>query len=719
MSKTFARLPGAALLCALALPALGEEALYLPEQVVTDSVLALPEGLDLGAVSDTGSRLGLSLRETPASVTVVDRDAIERRGARNTREMLDGVPGVNASSPPGMGNAVTWRGFGGAQIGQLFNGIGLHYDAIAARPVDGWIYDRVEAIGGASGFLNGAGAVGGALNYVTKLPKRGESFREARLRYGSQDSRELALGFNQGLNEHLVARLDFSHSRADSAVDRERREAFTSAFSLLADINDRLSHTLALEYQEERVDTPYWGTPTLNGSGGTLKVDRDDRLRNFNVDDSFYQQRVRWLRSITEYQLDERTQWRNTLYHYNASRSFQNLENYAYNADNSAVIRSGALLQRHEQEVNGNRFELRREDSLFGLDSRWLVGLDYSHNAQTRYPRSLPGVVDEVTPGGFEPGGFWDIPGMQRGYQRDRSNQVDDWGLFFEHHLQLTERLAVLSGLRHERIGLEVTNHRTVTADNPASFSHDYRATTGRLGLVYALSPASNLYVQYSTAADPPAGMLSTATPGQVQDFDLTRGSQWEVGVKTELADGRGAASLALYQIERRNLATTDPLNPGQSLAVGQQYSRGLELAGSMRITPRLLAEGSFAYTDAWYGDFSETVSGASVSHKGNTPSNTPARVANLWLTYDLTPDWQVGVDARHVGSVYADAANRLEAPGYTLYGAFARVRLDADTRLEARVRNLTDEVYAQRAMPTMLYLGAPRSVELSLETRF
>lgn len=63
--------------------------------------------------------------------------------------------------------------FSGASVTQLFNGITVQYDAVAARPVDSWIYDRVEAIGGASSFLYGAGAVGGTINNITKLAHRG------------------------------------------------------------------------------------------------------------------------------------------------------------------------------------------------------------------------------------------------------------------------------------------------------------------------------------------------------------------------------------------------------------------------------------------------------------------------------------------------------------------------------------------------------------------
>ena len=66
-------------------------------------------------------------------VTVIDRDTLDARGVRTTQEALAGIPGLTAASPPGNGNAVTYRGFSGSQITQLFNGIDVQYASIAAN----------------------------------------------------------------------------------------------------------------------------------------------------------------------------------------------------------------------------------------------------------------------------------------------------------------------------------------------------------------------------------------------------------------------------------------------------------------------------------------------------------------------------------------------------------------------------------------------------------
>lgn len=117
----FPRLQGCtALLCALSLNAVADEALVLPDVLVSDRPIPV-DGVLLDTPSQTGSRLGLTPRETPASISIVNRQQIEQRGARTTQDMLAGVPGLNAASPPGSAGSVSYRGFSGAQITQLFN----------------------------------------------------------------------------------------------------------------------------------------------------------------------------------------------------------------------------------------------------------------------------------------------------------------------------------------------------------------------------------------------------------------------------------------------------------------------------------------------------------------------------------------------------------------------------------------------------------------------
>ena len=721
------RIPSAPTLGLLALfgaasapaPAQTAGAPTLPQIEVVDEAPRPNGRLGLDTPAETASRLGLTPRETPASVTVIDRAAIEARGAQNTQEILRAIPGLTAHDAPG-NIGVSYRGFGSNSIGQLFNGINLQY-SIAARPVDSWIYDRVEAIGGPSSFLFGSGALGGSVNYITKTAEAGNDFAEAQLRLGTQRLREASFGLNRrvagegGPGSHH-ARIDLNRREADGWTDGTRQRATQLAASLLSDLGGGLRHTLAYEYQDEQVDRPYWGTPVLNPVAGTMRIDPGIRFKNYNSSDGLYAQRVQWLRSVTEWQATPALQLRNTFYAYDALRDYRNVESYRYNAANTAVIRSAALLQRHDQEVWGDRIEGVHKGRLGGLRSDWSFGLDFSENRQTRFPNSLPGTVGTVNPYFFATERFFEVPGMVPGFRPDRNNRVRTTALYLENRTALAPALHLVTALRHERIELDLVNRRTVDAANPARFHRGYRPTTGRVGLVWDVAPGASLYAQYATAADPPSGVLSTASFADVRNnSELTTGRQLEVGAKLDFWQRKGTATLAAYEIRRSNIATQDPANSALTVLVGEQSSKGVELALGLQPTAQWSLQGNLAYVDARYERFTQ----GGVSLAGRTPTNTPAVVANLWVAYAITPDLQASAGLRHVGRVYADAANTASWPGYTLLDLGLSWRLNRSVTLVGRIRNATDRIHALNVGSTFAYLGPPRTADLALRVAF
>ena len=696
-----------------------------PEVKETVDVVGRAPGdtLSMDQPAATGSRLNLPVREIPATVTLVDRAQIELRGAQDTQQILASVPGMTAAAPPGSAGSVWYRGFGAGQITQLFNGISVQYDAIAGRPVDSWIYDQVEVIGGPSTFLFGAGAVGGSINYVTKLPSRVRNSADGRVSFGSYNTSDLSFGGNQmfatGRLRHVV-RADVSRSYSNGAIEGNERGAWTTAVSLLSDLGPKVTHTAAIEFQNEQVDRPYWGTPVLNPTTGVLRIDDGTRFKNYNSRDGIYEQTVWWGRSVLEFRPSRQFSIRNTAYHYDALRDYRNVEVYRYTTDNLGIVRSSPLLQRHDQVLTGNRVEAQLQTRPRGVTSDWAAGFDVSANQQTRFPRSLTLNVSTVDPLSFTTESFFDVPGMVPGFVPDRTNDVGTIALFVENRTKLSRALSLVTGVRRDRIQLEVTNKRTVTATDPAYFERIYRPLTGRVGLTYAIAAKANVYGQFSTAADPPAGILTTANFSQVRDFDLTKGRQVEVGTKFDLPGQRGAVTAAVYNIVRENLAMADPLNPGTTVPIGQQSSSGLELSASVRATSAALVQGNYAFTDAQYDDFTENVGGVATSRAGNRPTGVPVHVANLWLTYAFAPRWSGIFDVRSVSSRFANTANTMTAPGFTVLGVAASYDVHKNAILTARIRNLTDRIYAAAVTGTPLFfLGAPRTVDVTLRLRF
>jgi iron complex outermembrane recepter protein len=680
--------------------------------------------INLDAIAGTASRLGLSIRETPAAVYLVDRETIEARGDRTTQDALRNVPGMTAAAPPGSAGFVSYRGFNGSQLTQLFNGISVQYDVIAAKPVDSWIYDRVEVIGGPSSFLFGAGAVGGSINYVTKLAERIDK-ADALIRLGTYDTAQLAAGFNRQLSGDTKSgnylRIDANVSQNGDKLEGNTSNSQQVVASLLSDLSSRITHTLALEYQHERQDRPYWGTPLLNPTIGTGRILDGTRFKNYNSADGLYEQTVYWARSMVDIRIANNIRLKNTAYLYDALRDYQNVEEYTFDATNTNITRFSPLLQRHDQKLVGNRIEGVFSTTLNSLKSDTSFGLDYSINKQTRFPNGPAINISTVNPFNFQVENFFSIPGITRTFNPDRQVRVKTTAFFVENRTQLSSTLALLSGLRHDKIDLDLTNRRAITAANPATLNQQYQPTTGRVGLMWDVMPTANIYAQYATAADPPAGILTTASFAQARtNTELTTGKQFEVGSKLQLMDGRAVITLAAFKIERKNLATPNPAVPTTTLLVGQQSSRGFEIALDARLTSTLTAQANLALVKPEFDNFSIVTAGRAVSLAGNAPANTPKRVGNLWLTYSFMPDWEATIALRGVSSVFGNTANTLSASGYGLVDLGLKYKLTKKITLSARVRNAGDKIYAANVTTTPLFLlGESRAADLTMKVNF
>jgi iron complex outermembrane receptor protein len=689
----------------------------------------------------TGSRLGLTPRETPASITIIDRATFEKRGAQTTQEALEKAPGILVSSQPGSAGSVSMRGFTGAQITQLFNGITVQYDVVAARPIDSWITDRVEVLGGPSTFLYGQGAVGGSVNYVSKIAHRGPDEHHGLVSLGEYLNRRASYGFNGQLgNTDNWLQADISYLGSEGYIDNTEADSGVMSFSLLSDITSKLSHTIAFEHQMEDRDS-YWGTPVLNpvangrivpwGTEGLGpmegQIDPGTRFKNYNASGSVFDQQVFWLRDIVDYQLSDNTQFKNTFYYYKADRQYLNVEGYDWNSTNSLITRNLSFAVNHDQALVGNRFEIVHSSNWFSLPSKISAGVDIAYNKQTRAPsmESSAGTVSVVNPYNFSTGTYYDNP-LATGPITNARNELYTVAGYAENRLTLVPDLNLITGVRVDDIRLDAKNLRTSfvppTATNPAAFGRRWTAVTWRAALMYDITSTFNVYAQYSTAADPPSGILTTGTFAALQDFDLTTGRQAEVGTKFDFWDGKGSATLAGYYIERKNLSMTDPADRNRQLPIGAQSSGGVEANIGVQLTDEWSVQGNMAYVDAQYDKFLQTVGTSTVSRKGNRPTNVAKWVANAWLTWDFDADWQWNFGSRYVGDRFVDTANLIKAPAYAVFDTQLSWKFNPKATVTARVKNLSDEQYVEwgsGGTAPLFFIAAPRTFMMEVKVDF
>ncbi len=104
--------------------------------------------LKLDDQAQARSRLGLSIRETPASVEVLTQDDLQVRGLRTARETFNDVVGAIAGNVPGNPAVVSLRGFAGNTVSILQDGVRISTSTVVQRDSNNWHYDRIEVLKG-------------------------------------------------------------------------------------------------------------------------------------------------------------------------------------------------------------------------------------------------------------------------------------------------------------------------------------------------------------------------------------------------------------------------------------------------------------------------------------------------------------------------------------------------------------------------------------------
>lgn len=107
-----------------------------------------------------------------------------------------------------------------------------------------------------------------------------------------------------------------------------------------------------------------------------------------------------------------------------------------------------------------------------------------------------------------------------------------------------------------------------------------------------------------------------------------------------------------------------------------------------------------------------------------NTPPNAPEVVANVFADWRFAPDWSAGVAVRGGDGIFANTANTIRFPGYTVVDADLRWRIADGEDLSVIGRNLGDEDYAAWAtgaggQNAMANIGPGRSVLATLRLRY
>lgn len=744
-------LPSLALLCVLPCRPAAAQTGSKDEPIQLEKIDVSAEkennfSLPLDAIASSGSRLGLTSRELPASLSIVTQEMMLLRGLRTAVEAVESTVGMTGGTQFGSIPNYSTRGFGGNNVSILRDGIRQNTASQSSRTVDSFILDRIEVLKGPDGLMFGEGAIGGAVNYLSKSPS--DTFRgDAVASLGPWGSYRLGIGAGGPLlapssaesRPQLSYRADFSHNQTNGYQDRNEQRYDAGALSLLWRVSDRLSIGWWGTFLDDRNES-YYGSPVIydavvnttvanaqpevrvfNSTTDRLvnpRVDPATRRTNYNLLDNYAATQNSFNRVRADLRLSPELELRNESYVTTQFLRWRNIESNTWNPLAKNITRGNLTLIYRDDTLVGDRLDLTLRQPLAGHANRLVVGAVFERNDQIRGGAPSNVVLTNSAVSLYDPVVGY---GAAADFQKTSRILVETHAFHVQDVFDVTSRLRAVAGLRYDHIQLQrdtLFNPTTTPATPFSTFKKGYRTYTGRLGAVWSLSKEVNAYASFSRAAEPVTQLVSLNTAQA--DYSLQKGRQYEVGLKGTFFQEKLDATVAVFDLLKKDLLTStlDPITGVRiSQQIGAQKSRGAEAAIAVSPAEGWRVEVNGAYTDSTFADFNENLGTSIISRAGKHPSNVPQWVANLFVSKRLA-HWILSGGPRYVSDRFGNNNNSVVAEGYVTVDAAVTYTWKT-WNFTLRGRNLLDEEYEPVAGTTMRRLADPISAEFSTRVAF
>jgi iron complex outermembrane receptor protein len=665
-----------------------------------DEIVVTGEGRGAYRVpnASTATRTDTPIRDIPQSIQVVPQQVLEDRNVRTVNEAIETVSGVLDG-----GDTIfrIFRGFSTFTTSQLRNGyrIGSTYQLVPDEPTVA--IEQVEVLKGPGSVLFGALEPGGVINTITKKPLTEPRYKlafEAGNRGFYQPSIDLSGPFTD--DKTVLYRLIAAYNSTNGYFNGGGKSNILIAPSISLKLGDRTNLDLYYQYSRYAGDL-YGGLYTAALSDGNL-LPRGVNVWG-NPDLTFDERLSHQYGFEFKHNFDDNLQLRASL----------SVNNFIVPAQRFAVP-IGIVEDRFveflylDRSISNNiyfgQIDLLSRFNTGSIAHQLLVGFDYesafeafeSSASQTPLPP-----LDLRNP----------TYNVARPTDLIRDGRVEvpaqSYGIYIQDQIAFSNKFKLLIGGRYDWVS-NATENLLNDTDEP---EQNDGAFSPRIGLVYQPSDTVSLYASYSRS------FLQTTSffnPGQV--FKPTRGTQYEIGIKTDFLDKKLSATLAAYHLTKTNITTADPNNPFLSIQTGEQRSQGIELDIAGEILPGWKMTASYAYTDA-------EVTKDNSTPVGNRLNNVPYNQASLWTTYEIQQGpWKgvgVGLGLFYVGERQGDLANTFTLDSYLRTDAALYYRRGG-LRVALNIRNLFDTDYASFAGGnTYVQRGVPFTITGSLSWEF
>ena len=680
-----------------------------------------------GAMS-TATRLNLSIKETPQSVSVVTRQQMDDFKLGTLSEAMSQTTGVVVQHYDSDRVNYSSRGYSinNFQIDGMLNTFSrMKSDS------DTIIYDRIEVVRGATGLTTGAGDPSATINMVRKRPTA-QLQALAGVSGGSYDDyySYVDVGGPLAFDGRLRGRSVLAYRDSQSIRDHYALQREVGYGILEGDLTESTVLAVGYDYQNKHVQGSSWGTvPYWNADGGKAGLGRSTNMAT----------------SWSSWPIEDKTAFA-TLdqalaggWHLKAAYTHRQSDTdgkvYYGGTGFPADDRSGmAAYISHmigTQKMKTYDFNVSGPYALFGREHEMTFG----YGEAERSERS-PYTIDGTFPPGYGRIRDWKYMGDIAKFPDTVTSLTGSTSSTRQKAGYLATRLSFTDDL-HAVLGSRYGSWKASKADNTYDDNRQVSAVdasrqqhndmwTPYAGLLYDLTPEYTVYASYTDIFNP-----QEYRDANRKFLEPVVGSNYEIGLKGSLLDERLNLATAVFWSKQDNVAELDDSVPPDPVTGEEFYKSG----GKGNKVNGFEAELSGEIHDGWNMTAGYTYTHALNGEKNRTNTNQPLNMFRVSTAYRLPGDWSaltVGGAVNWQSDVYGNSnrpvgrgANgrvitertRISQGAYSVVKLMSRYEFDKHLSASLNVDNLFDKKYYDNVgFYNGVFWGDPRTVTLSLD---
>lgn len=646
-----------------------------------------------------GTKIPASLREIPQSVSIITNQQAKDRNVDTFDQLARKTSGLRVLSNDDGRSSVYARGYEYSEYN--IDGLPAQMQSINGTLPNLFAFDRVEVMRGPSGLFDSSGEMGGIVNLVRKRPTK--AFQgHAAAGFGTHKQYKAEADVSGSLNSDGSVRGRVMAQTVGASPHPAEKNNHHETFYAAADWDINPDTVLGAGYlYQQRHLAPYNGLP----------ADADGKLPSLP-------QHAFVGADWNEFKMHSHDVFAD-LKHYFGNGGYGKVgmrysdrkadSNYTFagsklnNAGQANVAGLGTDIKQKAFAVDAS---YSRPFALGNTANEFVIGADYNRFRSTN-EQGRSTVASNIALGDFRSVPYVNLIQNARagahGYKHTLDTEnLDKFGVYGKSTFHPADGLSLIGGGRLGHYKIESGDGKTLHKASKTKF-------TSYVGAVYDIDGSNSLYASFSQLYTP---QTSIGTDGKL--LKPRQGNQFEVGYKGSYMDDRLNTQVSFYRLKDKNAAA--PLNPNNRntryAALGKRVMEGVETEISGAVTPKWQIHAGYSYLHS-------QIKTAADSRDDGIFLLMPKHSANLWTTYQVTPELTVGGGVNAMSGITSSAG--MHAGGYATFDAMAAYRFTPKLKLQINADNIFNRHYYARvgSANTFNIPGSERSLTANLRYSF